>query len=50
MNGLQEPRHLIIWSLLVVEEPVLVVAAAVELEVIVLLVMAQVHYKDQRKN
>tara|TARA_R110000868_G_scaffold244689_1_gene501097 strand:+ start:952 stop:1128 length:177 start_codon:yes stop_codon:yes gene_type:complete len=55
--GLQEPRQLIIWSLLVVEvveqqtlEVVLIMLVVVELEVIVHQVMAQVHFKDQIKN
>ena len=50
MHGLQEPRQLIIWSLLVVADQVSVVVAVVVLEVIELLVMAQVLYKDQHKN
>jgi hypothetical protein len=48
--GLQEQQQLIIWSLLVVVDQVSVAVAVVELEVIELLVMAQVLYKDQRKN
>tara|TARA_R110000764_G_scaffold143822_2_gene231693 strand:- start:659 stop:829 length:171 start_codon:yes stop_codon:yes gene_type:complete len=47
--GLQEPRQLIIWSLLVVEVEQLMLVVEVELEVIELLVMAQVLYKDQQK-
>ena len=47
--GLQEPRHLIIWSLLVVELVVVEEVAELVLGVIELLVMAQVLYKDQQK-
>jgi hypothetical protein len=51
MHGFQEPRQLIIWSLLVVVvvEQIFMVLEVVQ-EVIVLLVMAQVLYKDQHKN
>tara|TARA_R110002020_G_scaffold131683_1_gene294330 strand:+ start:842 stop:1021 length:180 start_codon:yes stop_codon:yes gene_type:complete len=53
MHGLQEPRQLIIWSLLVVQVVVNHVVEQLvveELVVIELLVMDQVHYKDQIKN
>jgi hypothetical protein len=54
-HGHQEQQKYIIWSLLVVVEVVVIaheplVVEVVELEVIELLVMDQVHYKDQHKN